>query len=346
MRSTRVKTWIAAFAFGGAMVPAASASAQGAPPTRIRLGTLAPQGTSYHHILQEMGEKWRSATNGQVQLTVYAGTMGSEVELVRRMRLGQLQAATLTTTGIASIDPAVVALQQMPMMFRTLDELDFVRSKLEPNLARRLADRGYVVLFWADAGWVRYFARQPVVRPDELKKLRIFVTAGETQQFDIMKSNGYAPVSLEWADALTSLQTRMIDAIPTIPYMALTMQVHTVAKYMLDLNWLPLVGATIISKKTWDALPPETQAAMRTVAARAGADFQARGRAESNEAVQAMRARGLSLVQIPPAAEAEWRTMSERLYPQIRGSIVPADMFDDVVRLLAEYRSGRGGTRQ
>ncbi len=345
MRSMMAKVRIAAALVSGALAFATAVLAQNAAPTRIRLGTLAPQGTSYHHILQEMGERWRVATNGQVQLTVYAGTMGSEVELVRRMRLGQLQAATLTTTGIASIDPAVVALQQMPMMFRTLDEADFVRSRLEPNLIRRLADRGYVVLFWADAGWVRYFSRQLVVHPDEFKKLRIFVTAGETQQFDLMKSGGYLPVALEWNDALTALQTRMIDAIPMIPYGALSMQVHTVAKYMLELNWLPLVGATIISKKTWDALPPESQASLRAAAIKAGEDFQARGRKESDEAVQAMRTRGLTLVPIPPAAEAEWRAMSERLYPQIRGSIVPADMFDEVVRLLAEYRSSRTSPR-
>jgi TRAP-type C4-dicarboxylate transport system substrate-binding protein len=338
MRSMNARTMITAAALGAALLAPCASRAQ--ETARIRLGTLAPQGTSYHHILQQMGEGWKTATKGQVQLTVYAGTMGSEVELVRRMRLGQLQAATLTTTGIGAIDPAVVALQQMPMMFRNFAELDYVRQKLEPNLAKRLADKGYVVLFWADAGWVRYFAREAVTKPDDLKKLKIFVTAGETQQFDIMKGNGYAPVSLEWNDALTSLQTKMIDAVPTIPYMALSMQVHTVAKHMLDLNWVPLVGATIITKKAWDALSPETQTAMKAVAIKSGAEFQARGRAESNEAVQAMKARGLNVVPIPAAAEAEWRAMAEKLYPQIRGSIVPTDMFDEIVRILGEYRKG------
>jgi TRAP-type C4-dicarboxylate transport system substrate-binding protein len=188
---------------------------------------------------------------------------------------------------------------------------------------------------------VRYFSRQPVVHPDEFKKLRLFVTAGETVQFDLMKSDGYLPVALEWNDALTSLQTHMIDAIPIIPFGALSMQVHTVAKYMLDLNWVPLVGATIINKKTWDALPPETQASMHSAAIKAGVEFQARGRAEADESVLAMRSRGLTLVPIPPEAQAEWRAMSERLYPRIRGSLVPADMFDEVVRLLAEYRASR-----
>ena len=339
-----VRRTITLVATAAALATATDAAAQSAP-LRLRLGTLAPQGTSYHHILQEMGERWRTATNGQVQLTVYAGTMGSELELVRRMRLGQLQAATLTVIGLREIDPAVSALQQMPMMFRSLDEVEYVRSRLEPVLARRLADKGFVVLFWADAGWVRYFTRRAALHPDDFKRLKIFVTAGDIEQYDLMRSAGFSPVSLEWSDALTSLQTGMIDAVPTIPYFALAMQFHTVATSMLEINWLPLVGATIISKRSWDALAPETQAAMRSAALDAGRRFQQRGRAESDEAVAAMRQRGLTVIPVPPPVEAEWRALSERFYSQIRGTMVPADMFDEVVRVLAEYRSARPTAR-
>jgi TRAP-type transport system periplasmic protein len=331
----------------GALVPAAAVLVLGAAarpavaqsaPVRLRLGTLAPQGTSYHRILQQMGERWRTATNGQVQTTVYAGTMGSEAELVRRMRLGQLQAAALTGVGMTEIDRAVAALQEMPMVFRTLEEYEYVRARLEPVLAARLAEKGFVALFWGDAGWIRLFTRRPAVRPDDFRPLKIFVTAGDNEQFDLMRSSGFSPVFLDWSDALTALQTGMLDAVPTIPYFALSMQFNSVASYMLELPWMPLLGATLISKRTWDGLTPEVQAAMRTAAAEAGRQFQARGRSESDSAVAAMRRRGLTVEPLPPAAEAEWRTLSERLYPQIRGRMVPADMFDEVLRILAEYR--------
>lgn len=316
-----------------------------AQTTRIRLGTLAPQGTSYHRILQGMGERWRSGTSGRVDLTVYAGTMGSEAELVRRMRLGQLQAATLTVTGLQELDPSVTALQLMPMMFRSLEELAFVKSRLEPMLARRLEERGWIVLFWADAGWVRFFSRQSAQRPDDFRRLKIFVTAGSREQFDLMRSAGFNPVSLEWTNALTSLQTGMVDVIPTIPFFALSLQFHTVARYMIELNWVPLVGATVISKRTWDALSAADQAALRAAALEAGTTFQARGRAEGDSAVTAMQRRGLTVVPVPPTIEAEWRAASERLHPQIRGTMVPAETFDEVLRLLAEYRSSRPGAR-
>jgi len=308
-------------------------------PARIRLGTLAPQGSSYHRILQEMGERWKVATNGQAQMTIYAGTMGSELELVRRMRAGQLQAAAVTTQGIGSIDPGVAALQSMPMMFRSFDELDYVKLKLQPLLDRRLESKGFKVLFWADAGWVRFFSRQRIDRPDELKRLKTFVTAGETEQFDVMKSAGYSPVALEWADALTGMQTNMIDAVPTIPYFALATQVYTVANHMLDLNWAPVVGALLLTTKAWDALSPAAQAALAAAAMEFGKQFQVQGRLESDEAVVAMQKRGLTVVAVPPPLMAEWRAANELMYPKIRGSMVPADMFDEVVRLVTEYRS-------
>jgi len=335
------RAWIvplAAVVAGGVVTHRAGAQSA----LRVRLGTLAPQGTSYHRILQEMGEQWRVKTNGAVQLTVYAGTMGSESEIVRRLRLGQLQAAALTVVGLREIDPAVSALTQIPLMFRSLDESEWVRARLAPALATRLAEKGMIVLFWADAGWVRYFTRVPVAHPAEFKKLKIFVTAGDNEQFDMMKSAGYPPVSLEYSDALTALQTGMIDAVPTVPFYALAGQYFTVARYMLEVNWVTLAGATVISKKTFDALSPEQRTALLEAAAAAGPRFQTAGRVEGDSSVATMKRRGLTVV--PPAAEAEWRAMAEGFYPKIRGPMVPADMFDEVVRLVKEYRATHPGT--
>jgi TRAP-type C4-dicarboxylate transport system substrate-binding protein len=160
-----------------------------------------------------------------------------------------------------------------------------------------------------------------------------------------MRSSGFTPVLLDWADALTALQTGMLDAVPTSPYFALSMQFHTVASHMLEVDWAPLVGALVITKRTWDGLSPERQNVMRATAVEAGKKFQARGRAESDEAVAAMKRRGLSVSTPSPADVAEWRKLSESFYPNIRGTMVPAEMFDEVVRLLAEYRASRPGAR-
>src|SRR3954449_9136505 len=147
-------------------------------PAKIRLATLAPKGSSYTKHLQAMGEKWRQAPGGGAILTMYPdGTMGSEPDMVRRMRLGQLQAALVTTTGLSDIEPGVAGLQSMPKVYRTLEEVDLVREKLEPMLEKRLEAKGFIVLFWSDAGFVRFFSKQPVVSPDNLRKTKLFVAA-------------------------------------------------------------------------------------------------------------------------------------------------------------------------
>jgi TRAP-type C4-dicarboxylate transport system substrate-binding protein len=308
--------------------------------TRIRLATLVPSGTSYHHSLQAMGEKWKQASGGTLTLTIHAdGTMGSEPETVRRMRVGQLQAAVLTVTGLSEIDPSVSALQKMPLMFRSLEEEAYVRAKLAPDLERGLADKGFVVLFWADAGWVRFFSKEPAILPQDFRKMKILVSAGDNDQSEVIRAAGYNPVLLEWSDALTGLQTGMVDALGTVPLHALTSQFFQVTHHMLEVNWLPLVGALIMTKGSWDALPPAEREAMLKSAAECGQEFQVQGYEENQKALEAMQKRGLQVHPVNAETEAEWRRFSEGLYPKVRGRIVPADMFDEVVQILREYRA-------
>jgi|HubBroStandDraft_2_1064218.scaffolds.fasta_scaffold01078_4 TRAP-type C4-dicarboxylate transport system substrate-binding protein len=315
--------------------------------TRIRLATLVPTGTSYHHSLQAMGAKWKQSSNGAISLTIYAdGTMGSEDEIVRRMRVGQLQAALLTVGGISAIDPAVGALQKMPLVFRSLEEAAYVRDKLASDLNRRLAEKGFVVLFWADAGWVQMFTKEPAMMPQDFKKMKIFVTAGDVAESELYKSAGFNPVLLEWTDALTGLQTGMVDAVPTIPLHALSNQFYVSAHHMLALNWLPLVGGLIITKKSWDALQPAERDAMLKSAAECSQEFQALGRKEAQESIESMQKRGLQVHAVSPEAEQEWQRFSEGFYPKIRGGIVPADMFDNVMQLLRDYRGQQGASRK
>jgi TRAP-type C4-dicarboxylate transport system substrate-binding protein len=317
----------------------------GQAPVRVRMATLAPKGSSYHQILLAMAEKWRQAPGGGVTLTIFTdGSMGGEADMVRRMRVGQIQASMLTVVGLSEIDQSVSALQNMPMMFRSLEEVDFVRQKLAPTLEKRLLDKGFVVLCWGDSGWVRFFSKEPVVYPSDLKKMKVFAWSGDTHQLDIMKAGGYQPIPLETNDILPSLQTGLIHAVPSTPFYALAGQFYGPASHMLELNWAPLVGGVVIVKKTWDALPADTREAMLKTASEAGEQIKAKSRAESNQAVETMKKRGLIVHPATAEIEAAWRKVAEEVYPKIRGTIVPVDMFDEVRRLLQELRSS--GARQ
>jgi TRAP-type C4-dicarboxylate transport system substrate-binding protein len=148
-------------------------------------------------------------------------------------------------------------------------------------------------------------------------------------------------VPLETADILPGLQTGLIEAVAMPPFFALASQVDTQARHMLDLKWAPLFGATVISKKAWDTVPAAAQAVVLDAAREAGLQMKTRNRSEAEQAVAAMRKRGLQVQPASPPLEAEWRQAAEEFYPKIRGSLVPPDLFDEVQRVLQHYRAAK-----
>lgn len=313
---------------------------------RIRLTTLAPRGHSFHRSLQRMGEAWRDASGGSIELIIYpGGILGDETAMVQRMLINQAQAALLTAIGLEEIDPAVTGLQYMPMVFRTLEELDYVAERLQPELEERLLAKGFVVLFWGDTGWVHFFSRDPVVHPEDLEKMKLWTTAGHLRTEEIYNEAGMNPVPLETSDILMGLQTGLIDAVPMPPFFALASQVYRPAPYMLALNWTPLVGALVIKKDVWDRIPDTVRGQLLAAARQAGAEIHEAGRREGDEAVETMMTRwNLQVHPVEPGGEleAEWRARAEATYPSIRGGIVPAEIFDEVQRLVQEYREASG----
>ncbi len=314
-------------------------------PTVVKMGTGAPDGSPWHQILKAMGEKWKESSGGAVTLRIYpGGVLGDEPDLVRKMRVGQIQAAAVTAVGLSDIDDAVAALQ-IPMMFRSYDELDYVREKLRPALEKRLLSKGFVVLNWGDAGWVMFFAKEPFARPDDLKKMKLFTWAGDANAVDLWKAGGFHPIPLAATDILPGLQTGLINAFDTTPLAALVNQWFGLAPHMLDVKWAPLVGATVMTRKAWDSIPATSREGVRAAAAEAGERLKGEIRATNDRAIEAMAKRGLTVHSAGPEVVAEWQRAAEEVYPRIRGSIVPADMFDQVKRLRDEYRSAGNAGR-
>ena len=307
---------------------------------KLKLGTLAPVGTSYHKSLMTMAEAWRKASNGAADLNIFAGgKLGGEAEMVGLMQVNSLQAAMLTAVGLSEIEPGVAGLQNIPMGFRSLDEVDYVGEKLRPLLEERLAKKGFIVLFWSDAGWVRIFSNKPVNRPPDLQKLKLFTWSGNPEQVNIYKSAGFDAVPLETADIVPSLQTKLIDAVAVPPVFAVVSQIDTRAPHMLEINWGPLVGALVVRKENWEKFPAATRTALQEAAVAAGKEVRTAGRREMDESVAAMVKRGMKVTKPEPAVEQEWRTLAESVYPKIRGKLVPADIFDQALKILAEYRA-------
>ena len=313
-----------------------------AQAVQLRIGSLVPKNSPYHQSLMEMGEAWRAAQGSGARFNVFTdGSQGGEAEMARRLRIGQLQGALLSLVGLREIEPTVAALQNMPLLFKNWDEVDHVREKMRPAMEKRFADKGFVVVGWGDAGWVRFFSKEPAFRPDDFKRMKFFTWGSEPEQQAIMKTLGYTPVPLETADILPSLQTGMINVVPSTPYFALAGQVFNTAPHMLEINWAPIVGALVVTQKAWDSMNPAAQQALRTAGERAGGQMRAQARKEVDEAVGAMQKRGLTVNRPNAEQLREWNELAERLYPRIRGTMVPAETFDEVMAHLKAYRASR-----
>ena len=305
----------------------------------IRIATVAPKGSSFHASLQAMGQRWKAAPAGGVAMDIYAQSQGGEPAIVRRMRINQLQGAMLTAVGMAQIDKSVTALQLMPMMFNSWDEVDHVREKLRPRLEKAFLDKGFVVLFWGDAGWVRWFSKSPIVKPADLKPLKVFASSGDPESIEIMKDY-YQPVVLEPDKIFSSLSTDMINAIPIPAFLGNALQIGSLTHHMLDLKWVPVVGAMVVTKNAWDKLTPETQQALKADGEKTGIEIRQNSRAEDNAAITAMKEKQKLVVQdVSAASHEEWSRELSKTYSRVRGAVVPADLFDEVVAILKAHRA-------
>jgi len=340
MSAARWQRWLACAVM---MVGALGTGLALANEKPLRIGSLVPKNSLYHRQLLEIADSWRTAQGGGARYMVYPdGSQGGEAEMVRRMRIGQLQGALLSVVGLREIEPSIAALQSMPLLFRNWDEVDHVREKMRPAMEKKFLENGFVVLAWGDAGWVRFFSKEPAVRPDDYKRMKFFAWGSEPDQQAIMKSLGYTPVPLETTDILPAIQTGMISVVPSTPYFALATQIYNTAPHMLDINWAPIVGALVITRKAWDEMTPAAREVLRTRGEQAGSQMRARARLEVDEAVEAMSKRGLKVNRPDPAQLREWDELAGRLYPRIRGTMVPADTFDEIFEHLRAFRQTRG----
>ncbi len=329
-----------ALAAAAAWATGPSASAQG--PIIVRMATLVPDGSSWHLILKETADQWKQLSGGRVIVRLFpGGVAGDDPDVVRKMRLGTLNAGVLTSVGVAEIDKSVYAMG-IPLMYDSYEEVYWVHEKMRPKLEASLDAKGFVVLNWADGGWVHFFTQKPVAVPDDLRKLKLFSWAGDAEAVETWRSAGFNPVPLPSTEITTALQTGLVEALGSPPQVAVISQFFNHARYMTDLRWQLLQGATIITKATWEKIPAELRPALLKAAQEAGTRLQKEIRDSEKRDVAAMQKRGLTVVPVSPAQKAQWQKLTESIYPRIRGHVVPAEAFDEAMRYRDQYRKQRG----
>ncbi len=348
VRTTRLLAWFTLLGLALMPVFAPTPAVPQAPPAPvvIKLATFVPDGSVWHKAMKEMGAEWMRETSGRVQLKVYpGGVAGDEPDYVRKMRVGQLQAAAVTTAGLAQIDNSF-QMFGVPMFFDSYPELNAVLDKMTPILKQRLEAKGFVLLNWGHGGWVYFFTRQKASTVADIKKTKMYAMAGDDRWVQLWKGNGYSPVALAPSDMLTGLQTGMIDGTPTTPLLALTLQWYRQTPNMVGIGMAPLVGGLVVTRQAWSKISPADQAKIQAACNRLESKLLRGVPRQDTTAVEEMKKRGLTVTQVPAGAVSEWRAAAEQFAKGMRGTLIPPDILDMATRERDAYRQRRrGGAR-
>ena len=321
-------TLVALIALAFARVPLAQTSA-------IKLATVVPDGSIWDKSLKQMGTDWKAATGDRVSVTVFSGgSQGDEPTVLRKMRLNALQAASLTVVGLASIDWSFNVFN-IPFFFQSYDELNAVIEKLGPLLKQRVEAKGFVLVHWGHGGWLQIFSKQPVQTVADLKRARLYTSAGDDTMTQWYKANGFQPRAMAMTDVLTGLTTGMIDALPTTPLAAMSFQWFKQTPYMLDVGISPIVGATVINKRTWDAMSAADRAAISGISLKVEKQLQTDVPKQDGLATLVMQNQGLKLTK---SSGPEWQQLADNLGQTMRGKMVPLEVYDLALKERDAFR--------
>jgi TRAP-type C4-dicarboxylate transport system substrate-binding protein len=306
--------------------------------TRIQLGSILPANSIWDRSLKEMAVEWRDETDGRVQLRVRSGAFRDEAALARRLKRGRPQAAVFGLPG--DIHEAFSVLN-IPFFFESDEEVFHVVEALNPTFERVLADEGLVLLNWGHAGWAHFFSDDRVETLDDLRRTKVFTAAGDDKMLQWYKENGFDPEPLAVTDVLLGLNTGLINAHPSPPYVALLFQWFDKTPFMLDVPLAPVLGITVMAEPTWSLIDPDDQAVLRASAKRLEQELLRDVAAQERGSIEEMKKRGLTVVEIDAAARAAFRAVADEMTASWRGNLIPADVYDMAVQARDSFRAGR-----
>ncbi|HEY3044081.1 MAG TPA: TRAP transporter substrate-binding protein DctP [Vicinamibacterales bacterium] len=312
-------------------------------PMNVKLATLAPESSPWTSALRSMGAAWSKATASRVRLTVYAGTIPSESSAIARMAVDGLQAATLTAGGLAEIDEALNVFG-IPFFFQSDAEVAYVQEKLTPLITQRLEAKKFHLINWGNAGWVQLFSKNPIRSITDLKRARLYTGEGSPKTVQWYTSNGFhvVPLSAGEIPKQLKLPTGAIDAAPSPPVFALTLQFFRDASYMLDIRIAPLTSATVMTDSAWNKISPDDRARMIEAAKAMEKQIEAQAPALDAKSINEMKAAGLQVITLDANALGAFQAAAESQLATQRGDMVPTDIFDAAVRARTAFRTSGG----
>ncbi len=337
-----IKKYLTAFAvlaLTAAPMPAAPASSG---PVVIKIGSIAPSRSPWDKALERVARDWEKISNGTVQVKIYPGSIaGSEQDMIRKMRLGVLQGGVFSNMGLAKVDHSLTVLC-IPFLFHSREEFNAVFDRMKPAFEKTLQEKGFKTMLWTLAGWVNFFTKTPVVDPDDLKKLKVSVTADFPEVEQVWKKMGYEVVTGGMSDLMIQLQSGAVTAAYLPALVAGSGQFFALVPHMLSPSLAPLVGGLLLSDKAWAAIPADLHQPLLDAVAVAARGLYDETMGLEADAVKMMKDNGLVVHDPPAAALAKWREAAGRAVDGLVGTVFSKEIYDQILRYVQEYRKTRG----
>ncbi|GAB4296779.1 MAG: C4-dicarboxylate TRAP transporter substrate-binding protein [Myxococcota bacterium] len=306
----------------------------------MRFGTMAPEGSSWYNILKEFTKGVENKTNKEVKFKIYAGTLGDEKTILKRMRAKKLEGAGFTGIGLGEIYPGIRILEQ-PMLFRNYEEVDFVTEKIWTYLEKKFEEQGFVLLGRGEAGFVNLFTNKPVKEEADFQGIKLWVWEGDPVAKGLVDVFGIVPIYLSLPDVLTALQTNRIDACYAPPLAAMAFQWHTKVKFYTDIPLANSIGAMVVTKESFDKLNAEQQEVMKKYGWAAGKKIVQTSRRDNKRAYEELEKMGIKKVDVQKSDYEKIEKAGLRVRKSLVGKLYNQEMLDLVEGYLREYRKGK-----
>ncbi|HET9991933.1 MAG TPA: TRAP transporter substrate-binding protein DctP [Kofleriaceae bacterium] len=316
-----------------------SARTARADNVELRMATLAPAGSPWMEVLDKASAEIKEKTASRVTLKYFeGGQQGDEKDFVRKIKLGQLDGAAVTSIGLAMIDESIRVLE-LPMMFESPEEVDYVADKMWPHFQEKFAKKGFKLQDRGEVGWIYFLSKSKVETLKDLKGQKLWMW-GDDQlvgaMFKKLSLNG-VPLGVPEVDA--ALTSGKIEACYGSPVAAVALQWYSKIKYMTSMPMSFAIGATIVSLDSLKKISAEDQKTVEEIAKANAKKLRKAIRKANEDARSTMTRKGITVVQTPVAMVDEFTKQAHDSWTDLTGKIYSKDELDMVIKYRDEYRA-------
>jgi TRAP-type C4-dicarboxylate transport system substrate-binding protein len=310
--------------------------------TKIRFATVAPEGSTWMKVMHEYTKAVEDATNNEIEFKVYPGQVaGDEKDVLRKIRIGQLDSGGFTGVGLGEILPEV-RIMDSPFLFKSYEEVDYIANKFFDYFSKKFEEKGFILLGWAEVGFVYVFTNKPITALEDMNGVKMWMWEGDPIAEATFRAFKISPIPLSITDVLTSLQTNLINGVYISPYACTVVQWHTKVKYMLDLPLADSNGAILISKKKFYKLSASQQDILRKLSREYFGQLTLMSRKDNKESLELLKETGIIFTTINDQNIIDsFYKAGKQARRDLIGKLYDEDFLLKVEGMLDKYRSGQ-----